>query len=34
MVRKKVQLEVHEVEGATLKNIASPPRLYRIRLGS
>jgi class 3 adenylate cyclase len=34
MVRKKVQLDVQQVEGATLKNIASPPKLYRIRLGS
>lgn len=32
MVRKKLQLDVQEVEGATLKNIASPPRLFRIRL--
>lgn len=34
MVRKKVQIDVQPVEGATLKNIASPPRLYRIRLGA
>jgi class 3 adenylate cyclase len=30
-VRKAVRLDAEPVEGATLKNIASPPRLYRIR---
>lgn len=34
MVRKKLQLEVSMVEGAKLKNIAVPPDLYRIHLGS
>jgi len=30
-VRKKTRLDVQPVEGATLKNIADPPKLYRIR---
>jgi len=34
MVRKKLELDVSRVEGATLKNIAVAPTLYRIRLGS
>jgi len=34
MVRKKLELDVSRLEGATLKNIAAPPALYRIRLGS
>ncbi len=34
MVRKKIQLDVSRLEGAKLKNIAAPPGLYRIRLGS
>jgi class 3 adenylate cyclase len=29
-VRKKTRLDVQQVEGATLKNIAEPPKLYRI----
>ena len=32
MVRKKTRLDVQQIEGATLKNIAEPPKLYRIRL--
>jgi class 3 adenylate cyclase len=34
MVRDKIRLDVEEIEGATLKNIAAPPKLYRIRLAS
>lgn len=34
MVRKKLELDVSRVEGATLKNISVAPTLYRIRLGS
>ena len=30
-VRDKIRLHAEPVEGATLKNIAAPPRLYRIR---
>jgi len=32
IARNKLKLDVEPVEGATLKNIASPPRLYRTRL--
>ena len=31
IARNKLKLDVDPVEGATLKNIASPPKLYRIR---
>jgi class 3 adenylate cyclase len=34
MVRNKIRLEVEQIEGATLKNIAAPPKLYRIRPAS
>ncbi|HWM42592.1 MAG TPA: adenylate/guanylate cyclase domain-containing protein [Burkholderiales bacterium] len=35
IVRKKIRLDaIQPLEGATLKNIASPPKLYRIRPGS
>ena len=34
IVRKKVRLDAQPLEGATLKNIAEPPKLYRIRLAS
>jgi class 3 adenylate cyclase len=33
MVRDKIRLDVEEIEGATLKNIAEPPKLYRILTG-
>jgi class 3 adenylate cyclase len=33
-VRKKIRLKVEPIEGATLKNIAAPPKLYRIRPAS
>jgi len=32
IARNKLKLDVEPVEGVTLKNIASPPRLYRTRL--
>ena len=35
IARKKIRLDdIQPLEGATLKNIASPPKLYRIRPGS
>jgi class 3 adenylate cyclase len=35
IVRKRIRLDaIQPLEGATLKNIASPPKLYRIRPGS
>jgi class 3 adenylate cyclase len=34
IARNRIRLDVDPVEGATLKNIASPPKLFRIRPGS
>ena len=33
IARHKIRLNAEPVEGATLKNISSPPKLFRIRAG-